>query len=117
MLYAGFKILVWSLIVNIILFPLSLIWGGTFLWLPVYIIIIGFLISKEYSDAINLRRYSYQECKEIKVKYFWEYWLVGIIGSILFILPLINLLTAPYISIVMLHIINKKMESGPLPDK
>ena len=116
MLYAGFKILVWSLLINIILFPISLIWGGSILWLPSYILIIGFLISKEYSDAINIRRYNFSECKMLRNLYFWEYWIAGIIGAILFIIPIINLLAAPYISIFMVHLVNKKESSGPKAD-
>ena len=48
--------------------------------------------------------------------YFWEYWIAGIIGAILFIIPIINLLAAPYISIFMVHLVNKKESSGPKAD-
>ncbi len=116
MLYAGIKILGWSILINIILFPVSIIWGGSILWFPVYILIVGFLISKEYSEAINLRRHSFSESREIKNQFFWEYWISGIIGAILFFIPLINLLAAPYISILMLHILNNSNTEGPIAD-
>ncbi len=116
MLYAGIKILGWSILINIILFPISIIWGGSILWFPVYILIIGFLISKEYSEAINLRRHDFTESRKIKNQFFWEYWISGIVGAMLFFIPLINLLAAPYISEVMLHILNKRDTEGPLAD-
>ena len=116
MLYAGIKILGWSILINIILFPISIIWGGSILWFPVYILIIGFLISKEYSEAINLRRHVFTESRKIKNQFFWEYWISGIVGAMLFFIPLINLLAAPYISVVMLHILNKRDTEGPLAD-
>ena len=117
MFYAGIKILGWSILINIILFPISIIWGGSILWFPAYILVVGFLISKEYSEAINLRRHDFSKSREIKNQFFWEYWISGIIGAILFFIPLMNLLAAPYISILMLHILNKGNSEGPLADK
>ena len=70
MLYAGIRILGWSILINIILFPISIIWGGSVLWFPVYILIIGFLISKEYSEAINLRRHNFIRVERNKKSFF-----------------------------------------------
>lgn len=116
MLYAGVRILVWSIIINIILFPLSLIWGGSIFWFPVYILIIGFLITIEYSDAINLRRYNLSETKKLRSAFFGEYLISGVMGAILFFIPIINLFAAPYVSILMLHILNRERPLGPMAD-
>lgn len=116
MLFAGFKILIWSILINFILFPISLIWGGSILWVPTYILIIGYLIAKEYSEAINLRRNNFDQCKILKSTFFWEYWIIGIIAAVLFLIPIFNLLVAPYISIFMVHLLNKNLKNGPTAD-
>ena len=46
MLFAGIKLLGWSILINIIIFPLALFWGSSFFCIPINILITGYLISK-----------------------------------------------------------------------
>ena len=71
MLFAGIKLLGWSILINIIIFPLALFWGSSFFWIPINILITGYLISKEYSEALGLRKLSFIEVKELRNELFW----------------------------------------------
>ena len=55
-------------LINIIIFPLALFWGSSFFWIPVNILITGYLISKEYTEALGLRKLTFIEIKELKNK-------------------------------------------------
>ena len=55
-LIAGIKLLGWTILIQLFLFPFAIFFGGAFWWIPLTIIINGFLISKEYFEAIGLRK-------------------------------------------------------------
>ena len=116
MLFAGIKLLGWSILINIIIFPLALFWGSSFFWIPINILITGYLISKEYSEALGLRKLSFIEVKELRNELFWPCWLFGIIGALIFFIPLVNLFAAPFVAILILHTINSKGFNGPISD-
>ena len=116
MLFAGIKLLGWSLLINIIIFPLALFWGSSFFWIPINILITGYLISKEYSEALGLRKLSFIEVKELRNELFWPCWLFGIIGALIFFIPIVNLFAAPFVAILILHTINSKGYNGPISD-
>ncbi|MDG2268108.1 MAG: hypothetical protein P8L69_04200, partial [Alphaproteobacteria bacterium] len=63
MFFAGIKLLGWSLLINIIIFPVALFWGNSLFWVPVNILITGYLISKEYMEAIGLRKMTFAQTK------------------------------------------------------
>ena len=116
MLFAGIKLLGWSILINIIIFPLALFWGSSFFWVPINILITGYLISKEYSEALGLRKLSFIEVKELRNELFWPCWLFGIIGALIFFIPIVNLFAAPFVAILILHTINSKGYNGPISD-
>ena len=116
MLFAGIKLLGWSILINIIIFPLALFWGSSFFWVPINILITGYLISKEYSEALGLRKLSFIEVKELRNELFWQCWLFGIIGALIFFIPIVNLFAAPFVAILILHTINSKGYNGPISD-
>ena len=116
MLFAGIKLLGWSILINIIIFPLALFWGSSFFWIPINILITGYLISKEYSEALGLRKLSFIEVKELRNELFWPCWLFGIIGALIFFIPIVNLFAAPFVAILILHAINSKGYNGPISD-
>ena len=115
-LFAGIKLLGWTILINIFLLPFALFFGGAFWWLPLTIIINGWILSKEYLEAIGLRRENKFLLKETKNKLFWPCLIFGIISAILFLIPVINLFVPALLTLLMLHIFNKKYNSGPLPD-
>ena len=116
MFFAGVKLLGWSILINIIIFPLALFWGSSFFWIPINILITGYLISKEYSEALGLRKLSFIEVKELRNELFWPCWLFGIIGALIFFIPIVNLFAAPFVAILILHTINSKGYNGPISD-
>jgi uncharacterized protein involved in cysteine biosynthesis len=116
MFFAGIKLLGWSLLINIIIFPAAIIWGSSLFWIPVNILITGYLISKEYTEAIGLRKMTFAQTKEVRNNLFWPCWFFGTIGALLFFIPLINLFAAPFITILMLHTLNIKGFNGPIAD-
>tara|TARA_Y100000590_G_C15629432_1_gene980646 strand:+ start:611 stop:1321 length:711 start_codon:yes stop_codon:yes gene_type:complete len=116
MLFAGIKLLGWSILINIIIFPLALFWGSSFFWIPINILITGYLISKEYSEALGLRKLTFIEVKELRNELFWPCWLFGIIGALIFFIPIVNLFAAPFVAILILHTINSKGYNGPISD-
>jgi len=116
MLFAGIKLLGWSILINIIIFPLALFWGSSFFWIPINILITGYLISKEYSEALGLRKLSFIEVKALRNELFWPCWLFGIIGALIFFIPIVNLFAAPFVAILILHTINSKGYNGPISD-
>ena len=116
MFFAGIKLLGWSLLINIIIFPVALFWGNSLFWVPVNILITGYLISKEYMEAIGLRKMTFAQTKEVRNNLFWPCWFFGTLGAILFFIPLINLFAAPFITILILHTINLKGFNGPIAD-
>ena len=70
MFFAGIKLLGWSLLINIIIFPAAIIWGSSLFWIPVNILITGYLISKEYTEAIGLRKMTFAQTKEVRNNLF-----------------------------------------------
>ena len=116
MVFAGIKLLGWSLIINIIIFPVAIFWGSSLFWIPVNILITGYLISKEYTEAIGLRKMTFAQTKEVRNNLFWPCWFFGTLGALLFFIPLINLFAAPFITILMLHTLNLKGFNGPIAD-
>ena len=116
MFFAGIKLLGWSILINIIIFPVALFWGNSLFWVPANILITGYLISKEYTEAIGLRKMTFAQIKEVRNNLFWPCWLFGTIGALLFFIPLINLFAAPFITILMLHTLNLKGFNGPIAD-
>jgi uncharacterized protein involved in cysteine biosynthesis len=116
MFFAGIKLLGWSILINIIIFPVALFWGNSLLWVPANILITGYLISKEYTEAIGLRKMTFAQIKEVRNNLFWPCWLFGTIGALLFFIPLINLFAAPFVTILMLHTLNLKGFNGPIAD-
>lgn len=116
MLFAGIKLLGWSILINIIIFPLALFWGSSLFWIPINILITGYLISKEYTEALGLRKLTFIEVKELRNELFWPCWLFGIIGALIFFIPLVNLFAAPFVAILILHTINSKGYNGPISD-
>ena len=116
MLFAGIKLLGWSLLINVIIFPIALFWGSSIFWIPVNIIITGYLISKEYTEAIGARKLNYIEVKELRNNLFWPCWFFGTIGALLFFIPIVNLFAAAFVAILLLHTINTKGYNGPMSD-
>jgi len=116
MLFAGIKLLGWSLLINVIIFPIALFWGSSIFWIPINIIITGYLISKEYTEAIGSRKLNFLEVKELRNNLFWPSWFFGIIGAFLFFIPIVNLFAAPFVAILLLHTINTKGYNGPVSD-
>ena len=116
MVFAGIKLLGWSLLINIIIFPVAIFWGSSLFWIPVNILITGYLISKEYTEAIGLRKMTFAQTKEVRNNLFWPCWFFGTLGALLFFIPLINLFAAPFITILMLHTLNLKGFNGPIAD-
>jgi uncharacterized protein involved in cysteine biosynthesis len=116
MFFAGIKLLGWSILINIIIFPIALFWGNSLFWVPANILITGYLISKEYTEAIGLRKMTFAQIKEVRNNLFWPCWLFGTIGALLFFIPLINLFAAPFVTILMLHTLNLKGFNGPIAD-
>jgi len=96
MFFAGVKLLGWSILINIIIFPIALFWGSSFFWVPVNILITGYLISKEYTEALGLRKLTFIEVKELRNNLFWPCWLFGIIGALLFFKENIDLISVGF---------------------
>ena len=117
MFLAGIKLLGWSILINIIIFPITLFWGNSLFWIPINILITGYLISKEYTEAIGLRKMTFTKIKEARNTLFWPCWFFGVVGVMLFFIPIINLFAAPLITIFMLHTLNIKGFNGPIADK
>ena len=116
MVFAGIKLLGWSLLINIIIFPVAIFWGSSLFWIPANILITGYLISKEYTEAIGLRKMTFAQTKEVRNNLFWPCWFFGTLGALLFFIPLINLFAAPFITILMLHTLNLQGFNGPIAD-
>ena len=116
MFFAGVKLLGWSILINIIIFPLALFWGSSLFWIPINILITGYLISKEYTEALGLRKLTFIEVKELRNELFWPCWLFVIIGALIFFIPIVNLFAAPFVAILILHTINSKGYNGPISD-
>ena len=116
MFFAGVKLLGWSILINIIIFPLALFWGSSLFWIPINILITGYLISKEYTEALGLRKLTFIQVKELRNELFWPCWLFGIIGALIFFIPIVNLFAAPFVAILILHTINSKGFNGPISD-
>ncbi len=116
MVFAGIKLLGWSLLINIIIFPVAIFWGSSLFWIPANVLITGYLISKEYTEAIGLRKMTFVQTKEVRNNLFWPCWFFGTLGALLFFIPLINLFAAPFITILMLHTLNLKGFNGPIAD-
>ena len=98
---AGIRLLIWTLLANLICLPLYLLPLANVL---IFFAINGLLLGREYYEAVALRRMNRLDALSFRKRHRFRFWAAGIIVSIVFWIPVLNL-TAPILGIaLMVHV-------------
>lgn len=104
-LAAGVRLVVWTLAVNLLCLPLYL--------LPVANVVIffavnGYLLSREYFEAVALRRADRRTASAFRRRHRLGLWLAGIVVAVVFWVPVVNL-SAPILGTALfVHVIERR---------
>ena len=98
---AGIRLLIWTLLVNLICLPLYLLPLANVL---IFFAINGLLLGREYYEAVAIRRMNRVDALAFRKRYRFRFWAAGIIVSIVFWIPVLNL-TGPILgTALMVHV-------------
>jgi uncharacterized protein involved in cysteine biosynthesis len=102
---AGVRLLIWTLLVNLLCLPLYL--------LPIANIVIffavnGLLIGREYYEVVAFRRMSRLDAAAFRRRGRFTFWQAGVVIAVVFWVPLLNL-TAPILgTALMVHVFENR---------
>lgn len=95
---AALRLLATALALNLLALPLYLVPGAN---LPAWLLLNGYLISREYVELVALRRMSPQAAVELRKRHRLRFWLAGMLIALLLAVPLLNLV-APIVGAAFL---------------
>ena len=106
--YAGIKLLLWTSLIIIFLTPLLWIFSiGKYFSIILWIMINGYFIGKEYFELVAIRRLESNEIIEFRTKNYKRLYLGGLLCSLIFSIPILNLVAPAFTTIFTLHEFNK----------
>ena len=99
---AGLSFLGATVVINLLASPLYLIWGVD---LPIFLVVNGYLLGREYFELVALRRTDRVNVARLRRDYAGHLLLAGAMIAALSFLPLANLLTPVLATAFMLHVL------------
>lgn len=110
-LLQGGRFALLALTLNILILPLYLLPGPNIL---IYLALNGFLLGREYFDAVALRRYSGSHVAALRRRLRLETWTTGVVIALTLSIPFVNLV-APVIGVsLMTHRYHRWRQQGLL---
>lgn len=93
----------WTVLLNLILLPFYLFLLPAIL----YFVINGYLLGREYFEAVALRRLDGKAARTLRRKYRWRTWTAGFVIAGLFLVPIANLAAPIIATAMMVHIVER----------
>ena len=105
---AGARLLGFTVVIFLIFTPLSwLFFSNTLLSTPLWIIISGYIIGREYFEIAALRIMDNDDAIYFRKSNLYLFWANGILCSCIFMIPIINLIGPIFCTILMVHEIQR----------
>jgi CysZ protein len=104
-LRGGARLMVLSLVLNLLALPLYLFLPGLNIF--VFLCLNGFLFGREYFEAVALRRLDPQGAKHARHRFTGRVFCGGVLISIMFAVPLANLLAPALATAFMVHVFER----------
>lgn len=109
---AGLKILLYSSIIFILILILKIFFiSSTFLVLIIQFLATSYVVGREYYDVVAVKIFPRDKFKTFKRANFLYIFILGIIGNLIFLIPLLNLIAPIKITVMMtlkVDLLNKK---------
>ena len=109
---AGLKILLYSSIIFILILILKIFFiSSTFLVLIIQFLATSYVVGREYYDVVAVKIFPRDKFKTFKRANFLYIFILGIIGNLIFLIPLLNLIAPIKITVMMTlkaDLLNKK---------
>tara|TARA_B100001123_G_C14832127_1_gene836594 strand:+ start:4 stop:687 length:684 start_codon:yes stop_codon:yes gene_type:complete len=107
-IFTGLKLLIWTLFLIVFFTPLlSILSVGKYFSIIFWIMINGYIIGKEYFELIAKRRLIEDEILKFRSENFKRLYLGGLLCSIIFSIPIINLIAPLFTTVFSIHEFNK----------
>lgn len=91
----------------LMVFPLWLLFAGTPVWLPLWFIVLGYLLGREYFDAAAGRRCSLDRVAALRRARFLEMWAAGLLIAGAFTIPFSALFAPSFGTALMVHVVER----------
>lgn len=108
--WAAVRLLIWSLVLNLLVLPLYLI---PVVNLGVFVALNGYLLAREYYEIIAFRRLDRKAASAFRHRHRIWFWLAGMIVAFGFMVPVVNLMTPIVGTAFMVHIFERARRSDP----
>lgn len=106
---AGVRLLIWTLVVNLVCLPLYLLpIANIFIFFAVN----GLLIGREYYQAVALRRMDPADAAAFRRRHRFRFWLAGIVIAVVFWIPVLNLTAPIFGTALMVHVFEGQRRRG-----
>ena len=91
----------------LMVFPLWLLFAGTPVWLPLWFVVLGYLLGREYFDAAAARRCSLDQVAALRRARFLEMWAAGLLIAGAFTVPFSALFAPSFGTALMVHVVER----------
>ncbi len=91
----------------LMVFPLWLLFAGTPVWLPLWFVVLGYLLGREYFDAAAARRCSLDQVAALRRARFLEMWAAGLLIAGAFTIPFSALFAPSFGTALMVHVVER----------
>ncbi len=91
----------------LMVFPLWLLFAGTPVWLPLWFVVLGYLLGREYFDAAAARRCSLDHVAALRRTRFLEIWAAGLLIAGAFTIPFSALFAPSFGTALMVHVVDR----------
>lgn len=109
---AGLRLIVATVVVTVVVVsPLWLLFAGTPVWLPLWFVILGYLLGREYFDTAAERRCPADQVPKLRRARFLEMWAAGILIACAFAIPFLALFAWSFGTALMVHVVQRGMSS------
>ncbi|MBL26092.1 MAG: hypothetical protein CMM50_00880 [Rhodospirillaceae bacterium] len=103
------KLLLITALLNLLALPLYLLLPG--LNLLIFYVLNGYLLGREYFEAVALRRFDPRATKRLRKRYQGRVWLTGAGIAFLFSIPILNLLAPLVGTAAMVHVFERTRQT------
>ena len=102
---AGLRLLIWTVVVNLLCLPLYLLLPGANIVL--FFAVNGWLLSREYFEAVALRRLERRPARAFRRRHRLSLWLAGVALAVVFWVPLVNLVAPVLGTALFVHVVER----------
>ncbi len=113
---AGLRLLGTSAAIGLLVIgPLWLLFAGMPVWFPLWFAILGYLLGREYFDAVAGRRCSLDAVAKLRNARFLEFWAAGLLIAGAFLMPFSAWFAPSFGTALMVHVVERGLSRGTPP--